>query len=233
MIYGGYQGGPYPPYGAGPYSGGVPPTAGPGFGPPIVGGGFGPPHGRRPGETNPLATLSIVFAFVFAPAGAVLGHVALSQIKRYAQRGRDRALIGLTLSYVAILVAIVALVVWGVTAQDGASTTVPTPITTTPTTPSPAPSVRTTVITPPPAARPTVLVKDLRVGDCVEIQQYAPDTTANDPSANWIFIYRTPCEVRDGVFRVDQISAPNNACNGEYLNNPEKTIFACVTKFSG
>jgi uncharacterized Tic20 family protein len=62
-------------------------------------------------ETNTLATLSVVFAFVFAPAGVVLGHVALSQIHETKDRGRDRALVGVTLSYVFITVVVVALVV--------------------------------------------------------------------------------------------------------------------------
>lgn len=62
-------------------------------------------------ETNTLATLSVVFAFVFAPAGVVLGHLALSQIHKTGDRGRDRALVGVTLSYVFITTAVVALVV--------------------------------------------------------------------------------------------------------------------------
>jgi eukaryotic-like serine/threonine-protein kinase len=62
-------------------------------------------------ETHTLATLSVVFAFVFAPAGLILGHLALSQIHQTGQRGRDRALVGVTLSYVFITVAMVALLV--------------------------------------------------------------------------------------------------------------------------
>jgi asparagine N-glycosylation enzyme membrane subunit Stt3 len=58
-----------------------------------------------------LATLSVIFAFVFAPAGVILGHVALSQIQDGAERGRDRAVVGVTLSYAFITVVVVALVV--------------------------------------------------------------------------------------------------------------------------
>jgi hypothetical protein len=58
---------------------------------------------RPDGQTKILGTLSIVFAFVFAPVGAVLGHLPLSQIKAATQQGRNRALVGLTLSYVFIL----------------------------------------------------------------------------------------------------------------------------------
>ena len=76
----------------------------------------GPPPGSTPPSqphgVNTLATLSVVFAFVFAPAGALLGHLGLDQIRRTGQQGRDRALIGVTLSYVVIIVALVAVIVW-------------------------------------------------------------------------------------------------------------------------
>ena len=67
------------------------------------------PHTQK---TNTFATLSLVFAFLFAPAGAVLGHLGLAQIRRTGERGKDRALIGVTLSYAFIVVAVVALVIW-------------------------------------------------------------------------------------------------------------------------
>jgi hypothetical protein len=94
-----------------------------------------PPPARHD-KVNALATLSIVFAFVAAPAGAVLGHVALSQIRRTGQRGHQRALIGVTLSYAFITVAVVALIVGAalarpphIAAPAGAPTasTAPTP----------------------------------------------------------------------------------------------------------
>ena len=69
-----------------------------------------PPPPRR--QTNAFATLSVVFAFLFAPVGAVLGHLGLSQIRRTGQRGHDRALVGLTLSYAFIVIAVVAAVAW-------------------------------------------------------------------------------------------------------------------------
>jgi eukaryotic-like serine/threonine-protein kinase len=75
------------------------------------------PHSQK---TNTFATLSLVFAFVFAPVGAVLGHLGLAQIRRTGERGKDRALIGLTLSYAFIVVAVVALVIWLVVADGQA-----------------------------------------------------------------------------------------------------------------
>ncbi len=77
-----------------------------------------------------LATLSVVFAFVFAPAGLILGHLGLAQIRHSGQRGRDRALVGVTLSYVFITALVVALIVGAVT-PDTNSTRVAAPTTTT------------------------------------------------------------------------------------------------------
>ena len=82
--------------------------------PPVI---SAPPPPPRP-KTNTFATLSLIFAFLFAPAGAVLGHLGLAQVRRTGQRGQDRALIGLTLSYAFILIAVVALVVWMVVGRE-------------------------------------------------------------------------------------------------------------------
>ena len=88
-------------------------------------------------RANTFATLSVVFAFLFAPAGAVLGHLGLAQIRRTGQLGRDRAVIGLTLSYAFILIAVVALVIWTVAGREPErSSTVavsPSPATSSPT----------------------------------------------------------------------------------------------------
>ncbi|MGC5377072.1 DUF4190 domain-containing protein [Micromonospora sp. DT68] len=71
---------PYPPQG--PYGQCGPPTPGP----------------SRP--TNLLAILSLVFAFVFPPAGAVLGHVAKRQIRTSGEEGGQLATWGMILGYV-------------------------------------------------------------------------------------------------------------------------------------
>jgi len=113
--FSGYGGPPADPFGGQPFGG----WPGPQSEPPVF---HAPPPQAR--ETNPLATLSIVFAFLFAPAGAVLGHVALSQIKRFHQQGRDRAVIGLALSYFILLLLVVALVVWLVLPRESNSSNV-------------------------------------------------------------------------------------------------------------
>jgi hypothetical protein len=201
------------------------------FGAPPVSAQAAPPHpgppAAPPGEANTLATLSVVFAFVFAPAGAVLGHLALWQIKRWPQPGHRRAVLGVTLSYVFIVAAVLALIVWLLLSQDRGSDS---RVTTAPSAPSASPSVRSTVITPPPPGRPRVSVADLRVGDCVEIQKNQPDPTR--PNTDQVYIYRTRCETRDGVFQVRQVGPNANQCpSGEYLSNDQETIFACFGKY--
>ncbi|MEB4210185.1 sensor domain-containing protein [Mycobacterium sp. 94-17] len=82
------------------------------------------PTPYRP-PVNTMATLSLVFAFLCAPAGAILGHLGLAQIRRSGELGRDRALVGVTLSYIFILLAVVALAGWatlgGSTSPHGTS----------------------------------------------------------------------------------------------------------------
>lgn len=85
-----------------------------GWADPFGSGAFGAPQRRPSEDTTTLATLSVVFAFVLAPVGAVLGHLALADVRRRGQRGSDRALVGLTLSYVFMVIAVVVSVVWAV-----------------------------------------------------------------------------------------------------------------------
>jgi hypothetical protein len=87
------------------------------------------------------------------------------------------------------------------------------------------------VITAPPAQRPTVAVEDLRVGDCVEVQQTQPDPTK--PGYQDIKIYRVRCEVRDGVFQVSLIASSLDQCSVRVLINRKDTLFACIDEFHG
>jgi hypothetical protein len=199
----------------------------------LAGTPFGAPDAEsRPlGEMNTFATLSLVFAFVFAAAGVVKGYLTLSQIKQLTQRGRERALVGLT-SYVFILIVIVVLLVRAFTNHvgDPAAMGAPTVTVSREPLPSAASPPLTTVITAPPPVRETATLEELRVGECVEIQQTAPDP--NEPGAQLVKAFPVACQERDGVFRVDQVSASTRAC-GAYLTNEQESLFACISKFGG
>ncbi|MFI6163408.1 DUF4190 domain-containing protein [Micromonospora sp. PTRAS2] len=121
---------PYEPPPAARYE---PPPPGQYGGPPPGYGQYGPPgegqYGPPPGQgrgTNVLAVLSLVFAFVFAPAGIVLGHVAKRQIRRTGEDGDQLATWGLILSYIFTVIGLIAccgwlgLVFWG-GSTDGSS----------------------------------------------------------------------------------------------------------------
>ena len=232
MTYGGYGGGQSDPFGGDPF--GAPPPSGQAH--PALGGHPGtygyPPQPPAPhGEVNTLATLSVVFAVVFAPAGAALGHAALHQIRHRDQRGRDRAVVGLALSY---LIMIFALVIWLLVGNPPEAPVAATPTATTTTArpiPAPPPPPKTTVITPPPVERPTVAVEELRVGDCVEFTQDEP--IPGEPDKDVIRIYRSACEVRDGVVQVSALVGNRSGCPGYALFNNPETLFACVADYRG
>jgi hypothetical protein len=60
--------------------------------------GYGPPAGYAPQwarPTNTMAILALVMAFVFAPAGLVLGIIARRQIRQTGEQGDGLALAGL------------------------------------------------------------------------------------------------------------------------------------------
>lgn len=85
--------GDQPPQGQQPHWGEQPP-----YTPQPPYGQYGPP--QQSGNTNVLAILALVFAFVFAPAGIVLGHLAKRQLRQTHEQGEQLARWGLILSYV-------------------------------------------------------------------------------------------------------------------------------------
>jgi hypothetical protein len=107
---------PYGQYGQQPYGQhGQQPYGQPGYGQPAYGQpaqpygppvGYPPPYGR---STNTMAILSLVLAFVFAPAGLILGIVARKQIARTGEEGSGLALAGIIVG--GIFTAIFALMI--------------------------------------------------------------------------------------------------------------------------
>jgi hypothetical protein len=157
--------------------------------------GYRPPGAPYPPPpppgANTLATLSVVFAVIFAPVGAVLGHVALSQIHRTRQPGRGRAIVGLALSYTVITVAVIAVTVWFVTSPaatppiaaptTSSSTASSTPTTTTPTTtttvPRPLPTAQSLLLVAG-ASTPAGTAKPVALGDTYFISVQPPTCSA-------------------------------------------------------
>jgi hypothetical protein len=64
------------------------------------------------GETNTMAILALVFAFVFWPLGIVFGHLARRQIRRTGEAGAGLATAGLVISYLFGAVTLLACAGW-------------------------------------------------------------------------------------------------------------------------
>ncbi|MCU1477941.1 MAG: hypothetical protein JWQ64_2634 [Subtercola sp.] len=62
--------------------------------------------------TNVLAIIALVLAFVFPIGGIVLGHIALSQIKRTGEQGHGLALAGTIIGYAFTILAILAVIAY-------------------------------------------------------------------------------------------------------------------------
>src|SRR5262245_39756657 len=94
----------YPPYPQSPY------------GQQTYGQPYGYPVAGPIAQTNTMAILSLVMAFVFAPLGIVFGHIGKKQIRLSGEQGDGLATAGLIISYVFTSLYVVgcALVVLGV-----------------------------------------------------------------------------------------------------------------------
>ena len=77
----------------------------PGYGPP----GY-PPVYVRP--TNTMAILALVMAFVFAPAGLILGIVARKQIRETGEDGDGLALAGIIVGGIVTAIFVFFMVLW-------------------------------------------------------------------------------------------------------------------------
>ena len=62
-------------------------------------------------RTNTLAIVALIVSFFFSIVGVILGHIALSQIKKTHEGGRGLAIAALIIGYVITFIAIITLVV--------------------------------------------------------------------------------------------------------------------------
>ncbi|WP_307073343.1 DUF4190 domain-containing protein [Arthrobacter pascens] len=61
-------------------------------------------HGSAPAKTNTIATAALITSFFIGPAGVILGHIALHQIKTTRQGGRGLAIAALVVGYASMFV---------------------------------------------------------------------------------------------------------------------------------
>jgi hypothetical protein len=100
----------YAPQGHAPQGYGQPGHAPPGYPPPGYGPPGYPPVYVRP--TNTMAILALVMAFVFAPAGLILGIVARKQIRETGEDGDGLALAGIIVGGIVTAIFVFFIVLW-------------------------------------------------------------------------------------------------------------------------
>ncbi len=81
-------------------------------GPPPQGGYYPPPPPPQGRPTNTMAIISLVLAFVFAPAGLILGFIARKQIRETGEAGDGLALAGIIVGGIATAFFAMAIFFW-------------------------------------------------------------------------------------------------------------------------
>lgn len=188
---------------------------------------FGPASTSAPTPSPPyntFAVLSPILAILVPPAGVVLGHLALPQIRRTGERGWTAAIAGLALGYL-LCVALLAAAIWFAWSSHthSAPTAAPTSV---PPLARPSTSVVTSIAPPSTTPRIKLDLAQATVGMCVEIQiRGAGGEDALD-------LFKVPCAHRDGVYAVVARVTYDSECNATYVAAPPDHAFAlCLNRY--
>lgn len=99
------------------YPGGYPPPYPP---PPYPGAAYGPYYAYPPpsARTNTMAILALVLSFVFAPAGLILGIIAVRQIRTTGEDGHGLAVAGIVIGsiFTALIVVYIIVIIFVIAA---------------------------------------------------------------------------------------------------------------------
>jgi hypothetical protein len=206
-------------------------TPGTGFTPSASGGWpFGSSQPQLPQQPryNTCAVLAPIFAVLVPPAGVVLAHLAMPQIRRSGERGRWAAIWGMIVGYVLCVALIAGAAVW---ATSGGSTSAPASSnaagtgTAGPIQPIP-PSVITSVAPAPTSPRAKLDLAQVAVGTCVEIQ------LRGGQSDDALDLFGVPCEHREGVYTVVARASTDADCRSTYVTAPPDHSFAlCLNRY--
>jgi hypothetical protein len=192
------------------------------------GASIGPPYGPTPPtDYNTFAVLSPIFAVVVPPAGVVLGHLALPQIRRTGERGRPAAIAGMVIGYLMCVVLIAALI-WWLTSDSGSGSTAS--LSPTASTYQVPPNTRGSTVTSvaPPSTIPRIKL-DLAavpIGTCVEIQ------LRSDEGSDALDLFKVDCAHKEGVYTVTARASATYECRSVYVAAPPDHSFAlCLNPY--
>ena len=222
-------GNPFEPQSADPFgpspSSSAPPHTG-AFG---QGASAGPAYGATPSpDYNTFAVLSPIFGVVVPPAGVVLGHLALPQIRRTGERGRRAAIAGLVIGYLTCALLVAALI-WWLTGDSGSNTTTASRSPTASTYQVPSPTRRSTVTSVAPPSNIPRIKLDLAavpIGTCVEIQ------LRSDEGSDALDLFKVDCKHKEGVYTVTARVPATYDCRSVYVAAPPDHSFAlCLNPY--
>ena len=189
---------------------------------------LGPPYGAPPpADYNTFAVLSPIFAVVVPPAGVVLAHLALPQIRRTGERGRPAAIAGLVIGYLMCVVLIAALI-WWLTSNPGSTSTSMSPTAPTYQVPptQPRPSTVTSVAPPTSIPRIKLNLATVPIGTCVEIQ------LRSDEGNDALDLFKADCQHKEGVYTVTSRVSTDAECRSVYIAAPPDHSFAlCLNPY--
>jgi hypothetical protein len=213
------------PFGPPPAPASAPPSTGP-FG---QGASIGPPYGATPPtDYNTFAVLSPIFAVVVPPAGVVLGHLALPQIRRTGERGSAAAIAGLVIGYL-MCVLLIAALIWWLTSDSGSNTTTASNSPTDSTYQVPSTIHGSTVTSmAPPSTVPRIKLDlaTVPIGACVEIQ------LRSDEGSDALDLFKVDCEHKEGVYTVTARVPATYDCRSVYVAAPPDHSFAlCLNPY--
>ena len=191
---------------------------------------IGAPYGAPPSaDYNTFAVLSPIFAVVVPPAGVVLGHLALPQIRRSGERGRNAAIAGLVIGYLMCLVLIAALIWWLTSDSDSGEATASLSPSAAPYQVPPAPprpSTVTSVAPPPNVPRIKLDLATVPIGTCVEIQ------LRSDEGNDALDLFKVDCAHKEGVYTVTARVPAGYECRSVYVAAPPDRSFAlCLNPY--
>jgi hypothetical protein len=191
----------------------------------------GSPYGTSPQpDYNTFAVLSPIFAVVVPPAGVVLGHLALPQIRRTGERGHAAAIAGLVIGYLMCVLLIAALIWWLTSGSHSRSTTASTSSTAStyklPSTTRQQPSTVTSVAPPSTVPRVKLNLATVPIGTCVEIQ------LRSDEGNDALDLFKVNCVHKEGVYRVSDRVSTSAECRSVYVAAPPDHTFAlCLNPY--
>jgi Domain of unknown function (DUF4190) len=171
---------------------------------------------------NTFAVLSPILAILVPPAGVVLGHLALPQIRRTGERGWVAAIVGLVLGYL-LCAALLAAAIWFAWGHSRS-----TPAAVSPTNRALPPSTSVVTSMAPPSITPRIKLDltQATVGTCVEIQ------IRGGGGDDDLDLFKVPCVHRDGVYTVVARVGTDSDCNTTYVAAPPDHTFAvCLNRY--